>query len=136
MNVQPPHATGVGHVFSESAELCWAQTFQRAFEGDGLRLSAIVCDMEVLDLQSKVFSIPGLQNVTDGIDDGGFTRIVFTYEGSHAFVELDVQRMIAMAELAEILDLQSRKIHSAAPILVLWQGASPTSANQTGTIPP
>ncbi|MNC14860.1 hypothetical protein D3C75_626520 [compost metagenome] len=87
-------------------------------------------------MQSKVLSIPGLQNVTDRIDDGGFTRIVFTYEGSHAFVELDVQRMIAMAELAEILDLQSRKIHSAAPILVLWQGASPTSANQTGTIPP
>src|SRR5471032_2812920 len=111
MNVQPPHATGVSHVFRESAELRRAQSLQCASKGDGLRLSAIACDVEILDLQSKILSIPGLQNIPDRIDDGSFACIVFTNEGSYTFIELYVQRMIVMAELAEIFDFQSRKVH-------------------------
>jgi hypothetical protein len=92
--------------------------------------------VEVLDLQSKVLSIPGLQNVPDRIDDRSFTRIIFTDESSHAFIELDVQRMTVMAELAEIFDFQSRKIHSAAPILIPWQGEGLPNASLAKTIPP
>ena len=36
------------------------------------------------------------------IDDRGSTRIVITNESSHPFVELDFQRMTALAELAEV----------------------------------
>ncbi len=90
MNIQPSHAIFVGHVFSKSTKLCKAQSFQGTPEGDGLRLSAIVSDVEILNLKAKIFSIPGLQYVTDCIDDGGFTSIIFTNESSHPFIELDI----------------------------------------------
>ena len=72
------------------------------------------------DVLSQLLGIPCLQHVTDRIDDRGFARVVFADECSHAFIELDVQRMIAMAELAEVFDFQCRKVHSAVPILVQW----------------
>ncbi len=78
------------HVFSESAELCRAKSCESASEGDSIRLGAIVSDVKVLDLQPEILSITGLQNVEVRINGGSFSCVVLTYEGSYAFVELDV----------------------------------------------
>lgn len=64
--------------------------------------------MEVFELQLQVFRITGLQYISDRINDGCFTCIVFTNQRGDTWGEGNLQATAGLAKLAEIFEFQDR----------------------------
>ena len=94
----------VGQVLRERPFLWSGEPRELATDRDVGRLPTIWLDVKVFGLQSHELHVTGQEYVSDRVDDGGLSRVVFTYERRYSFVKFHIEDRLGGTELTKVLD--------------------------------